>query len=67
MINSTAKVLTSRNQECQVKLVLKLTRIRREIHWRIEIDRKLPVFTQKEDNMVVLPDHWPLTIEIFLT
>ena len=26
-----------------------------------------PVFTQKEDSMVVLLDHWPLTIEIFLT
>jgi hypothetical protein len=26
-----------------------------------------PVFTQKEDGMVVLPDHWSLTIEIFLT
>ena len=26
-----------------------------------------PIFTQKEDNMVVLLDHWPLTIEIFLT
>ena len=23
-----------------------------------------PVFTQKEDSMVVLPDHWPLTIVI---
>ena len=26
-----------------------------------------PVFTQREDIKVVLPDHWPLTIEIFLT
>ena len=26
-----------------------------------------PVFTQREDSMVVLLDHWPLTIEIFLT
>ena len=26
-----------------------------------------PVFTQKEDSMVVLPDHRPLTTEIFLT
>jgi len=26
-----------------------------------------PVFTQREDSMVVQPDHWPLTIEIFLT
>ena len=68
MINSTAEVLTSRNQECQVMLVLKLTQIRHEIHWRIEIDRRLPLSShKKEDSMVVLPDHWPLTIEIFLT
>ena len=26
-----------------------------------------PVSTQREDIMVFLPDHWPLTIEIFLT
>ena len=27
----------------------------------------LPCLHTKEDSMVVLPDHWPLTIEIFLT
>ena len=63
MISSIAKVLTSRSQECQVTLVLKSTRIRREIHWQIEIEWILPLSSHKEDSMVVLPDHWPLTIE----
>jgi len=67
MINSIAEVLTSRNQECQITLVLKSNRIRREIRWRIEIDRRLPLSShKKEDSMVVLPDHWLLTIDIFL-
>ena len=47
MINSIDEVLTSRSQECQVTLVLRSIRIRREIHWQIEIDRRLPLSSHK--------------------